>query len=57
MAGKLGVSINKELKEGSESDDFWKILGGKKTYANSPRMQDVDANPPKLFAISNAQGN
>jgi len=45
-----------ELKEGSESASFWKLIGGKKDYASSPRMLDLDANPPRLFAISNAKG-
>lgn len=56
-AGKLGAKVNAELKEGKESAEFWKILGGKKNYANSPRLQeDMTSNPPKLFAISNAKG-
>ena len=58
ISGKLGASNKKEFKEGQEPDEFWKILGGKKDYANSPRMQqDLTSNPPKLFAISNAKGN
>uniref|UniRef100_H2YUU6 Gelsolin-like domain-containing protein n=1 Tax=Ciona savignyi TaxID=51511 RepID=H2YUU6_CIOSA len=46
-----------EQKEGSESSQFWSVLGGKKEYASSPRMlEDLDSNPPRLFAISNAKG-
>ena len=46
-----------ELQEENETEDFWKILGGKKGYASSLRLQNsLEDNPPKLFAISNARG-
>ncbi|CAK8673662.1 gelsolin-like [Clavelina lepadiformis] len=59
VAGVLGNGAKPTLvKEGQEPADFWSALGGKKEYASAPRMQeDFDANPPKLFAISNAKGN
>ena len=45
------------LKENGESEEFWKILGGKTEYANDPRLfEDLDENPARLFAISNAKG-
>jgi len=46
------------LKENGESEEFWNILGGKADYANDPRLfEDLDDNPARLFAISNAKGN
>uniref|UniRef100_H2YUU5 Gelsolin-like domain-containing protein n=1 Tax=Ciona savignyi TaxID=51511 RepID=H2YUU5_CIOSA len=56
-AGAICKHSVAEQKEGSESSQFWSVLGGKKEYASSPRMlEDLDSNPPRLFAISNAKG-
>nr|XP_002128995.1 gelsolin [Ciona intestinalis] len=56
-AGAVSNHKAVEVKEGSESAGFWSVLGGKKKYASSPRMlDDLESNPPRLFAISNAKG-
>ncbi|KAK3860884.1 hypothetical protein Pcinc_033095, partial [Petrolisthes cinctipes] len=40
-----------------EKDEFWRALGGKETYASSPRLKvDVTPHPPRLFQCSNASG-
>lgn len=57
VAGRLSSHTPKILKEKQEDDSFWSILGGKQEYASHPRLQDdVNENPPRLFAISNASG-
>lgn len=48
----------KRIEEGKENEEFWKLLGGKKEYASSLKMQEsLETNPPRLFVISNARGN
>ena len=47
----------KRIEESKETDEFWKLLGGKKEYASSLKMQEnLETNPPRLFVISNARG-
>ncbi|KAM4578551.1 gelsolin-like [Fundulus diaphanus] len=45
------------LEEGEEEDGFWDALGGKEDYCHSPRLHNMDAHPPRLFACSNKTGN
>ncbi|XP_065196532.1 gelsolin, cytoplasmic-like [Sycon ciliatum] len=45
------------VEEGSEPQGFWYGLGGKGSYADSPRLADVvPEQPPRLFHCSNASG-
>ena len=54
---KLKASDPVIIKEGGETQEFWKILGGKKEYANHPRLQqDLNETPPRLFGISDSTG-
>ena len=56
-AGQVSDAKHKVVHEKKEPPIFWKILGGKLKYADSPRLlEDLDENPARLFAISNAKG-
>jgi len=44
------------IEEGSESADFWKILGGKKKYATVSLNTAAIPRPPRLFHCWNAKG-
>ncbi|XP_077997752.1 advillin-like isoform X1 [Glandiceps talaboti] len=45
------------VPEGQEPTDFWSALGGKSTYASTPRLQESDAErQARLFQCSNASG-
>lgn len=41
--------------EGRENEQFWKLLGGKGDYFNTPELQE-DVKEPRLFHCSNASG-
>lgn len=46
-----------EIREGKETDNFWKALGGKKEYQTSRLLQsEVAAHPIRLFGCSNKSG-
>jgi hypothetical protein len=58
MASKIArfysITSHDVVKEGSEPDMFWKLLGGKKPYASMPYLiNPTDQFQPRLFAISN----
>ena len=45
------------LFEGSEVEEFWKLLGGKQPYANYERLTHPELKfPARLFHCSNASG-
>ena len=45
------------MRETLEFTSFWNVLGGMDLYANDPRLfEDLEENPPRMFAISNAKG-
>merc|ERR1719402_1901440 len=45
-----------EFDEGSESDDFWELLGGQDEYFKLPRKGEKPRTP-RCFECSNATGN
>ena len=46
------------MYKGQESEDFWKILGGKGPYIDEKVLKKVgEDRPPRLFHGSNATGN
>ena len=45
-----------EMEEGSESDEFWDLLGGKKEYDHVLTSEYADFDP-RLFQLSDASGD
>ncbi|KAG8443075.1 hypothetical protein GDO86_011771 [Hymenochirus boettgeri] len=46
-----------KIPEGQEPDEFWKALGGKKTYQTSSLLESKSiVHPPRLFGCSNKTG-
>lgn len=57
FAEKIGAAGSiEEADEGSESDDFWEILGGKDEYFTLPRKSEKP-RAPRCFECSCATGN
>ncbi|KAK6623318.1 hypothetical protein RUM43_009170 [Polyplax serrata] len=51
------VKEHQLLLEGHETNEFWKILGGKEPYASDERLSNPEmAYPARLFHCSNASG-
>lgn len=45
------------ITEGSEPEDFWKALGGRKEYQTSANLEsETMVHPPRLFGCSNKTG-
>jgi len=58
VAEKLSKFKPLTMRETLEFTSFWNVLGGMDLYANDPRLfEDLEENPPRMFAISNAKGN
>uniref|UniRef100_A0A8C4MW54 Scinderin n=1 Tax=Equus asinus asinus TaxID=83772 RepID=A0A8C4MW54_EQUAS len=45
------------IQEGSEPEEFWNSLGGKKDYQTSPLLEtQAEDHPPRLYGCSNKTG-
>ncbi|TDH65534.1 hypothetical protein CCR75_007456 [Bremia lactucae] len=60
IASKVAARLRKDrdievVKEGCESDEFWKFLGGKGEYAKTKSSFEAP-HEPRLFQCSNAYG-
>lgn len=55
VAQRLASKVT-EVSEGSETDDFWSLLGGKATYASDSSLYE-QPREPRLFWGSNASGS
>jgi len=56
LAEKIGATEIETIEEGSESDEFWELLGGQDEYFTLPRTNNKP-RPPRAFECSNATGN
>lgn len=61
MGGKLGVQLSSgretvNVKEGSENEEFWSLLGGKAEYPQVGKYE-WKAVEPRLFILSDVTGS
>uniref|UniRef100_H2ZH88 Gelsolin-like domain-containing protein n=1 Tax=Ciona savignyi TaxID=51511 RepID=H2ZH88_CIOSA len=56
LAQTLGAPAPEDVDEGSETNAFFDLIGGKMTYCNQPRMENETVSP-RLFECSDASGN
>ncbi|XP_078345017.1 uncharacterized protein LOC144630533 isoform X1 [Oculina patagonica] len=55
MTGVTAFSLS-EVEEGSEPDEFWKAIGGKKYYCSLAHDPSKHNYQPRLFELSSATG-